>query len=99
VLLEAMQAGTPVVSTAVMGTAEIMADHRGGLVADESVSDFSAKVRTLLDDPARRAELGRQATAKAAEWSAPATASRLLQLYEQCIAAKSLRARQQGGSA
>jgi glycosyltransferase involved in cell wall biosynthesis len=81
VLLEAMQAGTPVVSTAVMGTAEVMADHRGGLVAREDVGDFAAKVGRLFDDPALHAELRRQAIDKAAMWSAPATAAQMVALY------------------
>jgi len=86
VLLEAMQAGTPVVSTAVMGTAEIMADRRGGLVAAEDVDDFAAQVGRLLDEPALRRILSAQAVAKAAAWSAPATATRLQHLYQQRIA-------------
>jgi 1,2-diacylglycerol 3-alpha-glucosyltransferase len=85
VLLEAMQAGTPVVSTAVMGTAEVMADRRGGLVADEDIADFAAKVCRLLDDADLHAELSAEAIAKAAQWSAPATAERLAALYESCI--------------
>jgi glycosyltransferase involved in cell wall biosynthesis len=88
VLLEAMQAGTPVVSTAVMGTAEVMADQRGGLVAREDVGDFADKVGRLLDDQALTERLRTEAIGKAAEWSAPATAERLLALYAQCVAAR-----------
>jgi 1,2-diacylglycerol 3-alpha-glucosyltransferase len=99
VLLEAMQAGTPVVSTAVMGTAEVMSDRRGGLVAEEAVEDFAAKVRRLLDEPGLRSKLGAQAVEKAAAWSAPATAQRLLQLYEQRIASAAQRASPQTESA
>jgi glycosyltransferase involved in cell wall biosynthesis len=91
VLLEAMQAGTPVVSTAVMGTAEVMADRRGGLVAQDDVDDFADKVRRLLDQPELAARLQAEATAKAAEWSAPATAERLLELYQRLAAAASRR--------
>ena len=87
VLLEAMQAGTPVVSTAVMGTAEVMADRRGGLVAAEDVGDFADKVRRLFDDPALHARLRAQASAKAAGWSVEATTARLLELYGSCTAA------------
>ena len=87
VLLEAMQAGTPVVSTAVMGTAEVMADRRGGLVATEDVDDFADKVCRLFDDPALHARLRAQAAAKAAGWSVRATTARLLEVYEGCTAA------------
>ncbi len=86
VLLEAMQAGTPVVSTAVMGTAEVMADQEGGLVAEEDVADFAAKVCRLLRDDGLRAGLQAQAVRKAARWSAPATAERMSQLYADAIA-------------
>jgi glycosyltransferase involved in cell wall biosynthesis len=87
VLLESMQAGTPVVSTAVLGTAEVMADHRGGLVAHDDVDDFADKVRRLLDQPDLAARLQAEAVAKAAEWSAPATTERLLALYQGRVAA------------
>jgi glycosyltransferase involved in cell wall biosynthesis len=87
VLLESMQAGTPVVTTAVMGTAEVMADRRGGLVAPENVEQFSAAVCRLLEDPDLHADLSRQAVAKAAEWSVLETTQRLTQCYRQCIGA------------
>ena len=47
-----------------MGTAEVMADRRGGLVATEDVGDFADKVRRLFDDPALHARLRAQASAK-----------------------------------
>jgi glycosyltransferase involved in cell wall biosynthesis len=86
VLLEAMQAGTPVVSTAVMGTAEVMADRRGGLVAEEAADAFAASVCRLFDDTALRERLSAEAVAKAAEWSAPATAERMLAFYGSLVA-------------
>lgn len=86
VLLEAMQAGTPVVSTAVMGTAEVMADRRGGLVADEDEAGFAATVARLLDEPDLRASLAAEAIDKAATWSAPATTERVVQLYAGLVA-------------
>lgn len=64
--VEAMQAGTPVVTTAVMGTAEIMADYRRGLVAREDIEHFAHQVQRLLDDPALQATLSAQAIDKAA---------------------------------
>jgi glycosyltransferase involved in cell wall biosynthesis len=85
VLLEAMQAGTPVVSTAVMGTAEVMADREGGLIAEQDTAHFADQVRVLFDDPGLRQRLRREAVAKAARWSAPATTARLLALYESLI--------------
>jgi glycosyltransferase involved in cell wall biosynthesis len=88
VLLEAMKLGIPVISTAVMGTAEIMRDRRGGLVAEETVPDFSSKTLRLLGDPELRAQLGLEASKKAEEWSAPATAQRMLGLYDELSATR-----------
>ena len=98
VLLEAMQAGTPVVSTAVMGTAEVMADRRGGVVADEDVADFAAKVCRLFDDVPLHQRLRQQAIEKAAAWSAPATTERMVELYASCIAGHRHGSRRSGGS-
>ena len=81
VLLEAMKLGIPVVSTAVMGTAEIMRDGRGGLVAEEDVGHFAAQVERVLADTALRERLQQEARIKADEWTAPATAERMLALY------------------
>jgi len=49
VLLEAMAAGTPVVSTAVMGTADVLEDKEGALIAEETVSNFSKKSHPCAD--------------------------------------------------
>jgi 1,2-diacylglycerol 3-alpha-glucosyltransferase len=82
VLLEAMAAGTPVVSTAVMGTRDILGAGRGALVAKDDVNDFSAKVVRLLQDEALRARLSMEAAAYAREWTAPRFAADLAEVYE-----------------
>jgi len=81
VLLEAMALGVPVVSTAVMGTRDILAPGRGALVAEEDVDDFSAKVCRVLTDRALRGRLGADARAYARTWSASAQAGTLVELY------------------
>ncbi len=83
VLLEAMKLGTPVVTTAVMGTAALMADRRGGLVAERDEDHFADQCRVLLDNPTERQRLAREARRKAIDWGAPAMAARLLTLYEE----------------
>lgn len=83
VLLEAMQAGTPVVTTAVLGTAAVMADGTGGLVAGEDVVEFSAAVTRVLTDAALHNRLAAEARHKADIWSARATTARLVALYQQ----------------
>ena len=86
VLLEAMSLGVPVVSTAVMGTRDILAVGKGALVAGETVTDFTDKVVRLLGDPGLRERLGREAREHAAAWSAEMMARRLAEFYRQVIA-------------
>ncbi len=81
VLLEALALGVPVVSTAVMGTADVLKDARGALIAPDEPQGFAAAVLRVLGDPALRARLAAAAPADAAAWSASAMATRLLELY------------------
>lgn len=87
VLLEAMALGVPVVSTAVMGTKEVLAGERGCLIAEEDEQDFADKSVRLLTDPVLRAALSREAVSYAATWAAPALADRMLAYYETVLAA------------
>ena len=82
VLLEAMAQGTPVVSTAVMGTRDILDCERGALVAKETVEDFGDKVLRVLNDGALRETLSREARAYAQEWTASRFAAELAAVYE-----------------
>ena len=86
VLLEAMALGVPVVSTAVMGTRDIVGPGQGALVAEENEADFAGKVLRLLRDPALRARLAAEAWDYARSWSAPATALRLQDAYLKLVA-------------
>lgn len=86
VLLEAMTLGIPVVSTAVMGTRDILAAGKGALVAGETVPGFADKVIRLLGDPQLRERLGNDAKQHAAGWSAEIMARRLVEFYRQVIA-------------
>jgi glycosyltransferase involved in cell wall biosynthesis len=86
VLLEALALGVPVVSTAVMGTADVLKDARGALVAPDDPTGFAARVVELLGDPALHARLAAAAPADAAAWSARAMAERLLGLYASVAA-------------
>jgi 1,2-diacylglycerol 3-alpha-glucosyltransferase len=81
VLLEALALGVPVVSTAVMGTADVLKTAAGALIAPDEVGGFAAAVLQLLGDPALRARLAAAAPGDAAAWSARAMAERLVQLY------------------
>lgn len=83
VLLEAMKLGTPVVTTAVMGTAAIMADGRGGLIAEPDSRHFASQCLRLISDRDLRTQLGNDGRDKAQQWSAASTARRMLDLYHQ----------------
>ena len=85
VLLEAMALGVPVVSTAVMGTREVLAQGRGCLIAAEDEGHFAARVSILLKYPGLRRQLSADAKAYAREWSAPAMVERMLDLYRETL--------------
>jgi len=87
VLLEAMALGIPVLSTAVMGTKEVLEGGKGCLIATDDEADFAAKAVCLLSDPELRAALGAQAEVYARSWSAPALADRMLGWYATVTAA------------
>lgn len=85
VLLESMACGTPVVSTAVMGTREIMAEGAGGLVAPDDVEGFADKVIQVLETPSLQQSLAEEAVKYADRWSDKAQTEQLLSLYEAVI--------------
>jgi len=86
VLLEAMALGTPVVSTAHMGTRDILEAQRGAVIAPDDEQGFADVVERLLRDPDRRRSLADDAVVQAANWSAAAMSERLVGLYETVIA-------------
>lgn len=82
VLLEAMALCVPVVSTAVMGTRDILGPGKGCLVAEEDEEEFAGQVLRLLRDAELRNGLRREARRYAlGEWSAAAMAERMASLY------------------
>lgn len=85
VLLEAMALGVPVVSTAIMGTQEVLAGGGGALIAKDDITDFANQAIRILTDPDLRARLSTEAIAHAQSWSAPALAERMLDLYRAVI--------------
>lgn len=90
VLLEALALGVPVVSTAVMGTADVLRDVKGALIAPDDEAGFAATVTSLLKDPVLQARLAAEAPRDALGWSARAMAERLEALY---LAVRSAHAR------
>lgn len=85
VLLEAMALGVPVVSTAVMGTKDILQPQRGALVSPEDPLKFAENVKLLLENDLLHKRLSKEARDYVKEWSAPMMAERLLGLYQDLI--------------
>ena len=68
--IEAMAAGLPIVATGAPGVAEIAPDGEGSgavVVPRDDAAAFGAALAELIEDPARRAALGRRARQRAAE--------------------------------
>jgi glycosyltransferase involved in cell wall biosynthesis len=89
VLLEAMAQGTPVVAIAELGTASILVEGKGALIATDNTLQFSEKVHLLLMYPEHRFELGKQAKAYALDkWTAKSQAERMFKFYSQVMVRK-----------
>ncbi len=89
VLLEAMALGIPVVSTAVMGTRDVVGPGRGALVPQDNEADFAGHVVRLMRDPQLRADLAAEGRAYVREWHADTLARKLAATWQDVIAAGS----------
>jgi glycosyltransferase involved in cell wall biosynthesis len=85
VLLEAMAQGTPVVSTAELGTLDVLKNGTGVWIAKEEVDDFSGKIIRMLTDCETRNALGGLGKEYAQEWSASRQAERMTLFYKLII--------------
>jgi glycosyltransferase involved in cell wall biosynthesis len=85
VLLESMALGTPVVSTAVMGTRAVLRQEEGCLIAEDELDDFATQTLRLLEDAELRQTLGERGRAYVQQWSSQALAQRMLSLYRQVL--------------
>jgi len=86
VLLESLALGVPVVSTAVLGTKEVLHEADGAIVVEEDVTAFAAAVARVLREPELRAGLQRAGRDFVAQrWSSTEMAARLLDLYEDLV--------------
>lgn len=85
VLLEAMAMGLPVVSTAEMGTKDILLPGKGAIVALEDKKDFAGKLIALAKDEQRLQAMSAEATEYAKSWSAAAMAERMHDFYLKLV--------------
>lgn len=89
VLLESLALGVPVVSTAMLGTKEVLDEAAGAVVVSEDAAEFAAAVVRILEEPRLRAELAAAGRAFVRQrWSSRETAKRLLALYEEVVRAE-----------
>jgi len=87
VLLEALAQGTPVVSTAELGTRSILTPASGALVVPEEAEAFAAAAVRVLSEPALRAALSARGRLYARQWASARMAARLRDLYAELSAA------------
>ena len=85
VLLEAMAVGLPVVSTAVMGTRDILSAQKGALVAEDNTEHFAAQVVRVLTDHVLRRRLSREAREYVQSWSPASMATKSGELYRTIV--------------
>jgi glycosyltransferase involved in cell wall biosynthesis len=82
VLLEAMASGLPVVSTASMGSKDVLKDGEGCLVAKADLKDFSDKVIHLLGCPEYAADIARRGWTYVNSWTSAEKAKQMLAFYQ-----------------
>lgn len=86
VLLEAMAQGTPVVAIAELGTASILVEGQGALIAPDNIAGFAARVHRLLKHAEERYDLAERAVAYVkTHWTAKTQAERMLHFYQQMV--------------
>ncbi|MBO9370914.1 MAG: glycosyltransferase family 4 protein [Chloroflexi bacterium] len=87
VLIEAMACGRPVLAHSIPGVRSVVRDGEDGLLARPGdMNDLVEKMRALLEDPQRRAQMGRQGRARVeAEYAWPRIIPRLVQAYQEAL--------------
>ena len=84
VLIEAMAAGVPAITTAVAGASAPLRSADAGIVLDDpSVSNLTTALASLLADPQRRKEMGKRGRAAASAFSIDRIAEQTLAAYER----------------
>ena len=88
VTLEAMLASRPLVSTTIGGPAEVVISGETGLLVEPGKPELlAAALESLLDDPARAADMARRGRARLdSHFSLAANLSRTMEVYERILA-------------
>jgi glycosyltransferase involved in cell wall biosynthesis len=93
VVVEAMAAGCPIVVTAEVGIAESVAQLGAGVVADGTPEALGSAIAALVADDRRRQEMAARGRAAAmAQFSWPAVALQMEQLYQSVAARRTVHA-------
>lgn len=87
VLIEAMALGTPIVSTAVMGTATVLEGAHGARVSQEDEVVFAGHVASLLRSPGERRTMARAGPVDARRWGVDALMQQAEGLYASLLRA------------
>ena len=83
-----MSLGIPVVSTAEMGTKDLLVNGKGVLVAKEEIHDFVDKILKIIIDPELQQILSKEGREYAHAWRPDVMAKRMMNLYEEQLPAK-----------
>ncbi len=82
VLLEAMAAAKPVISTAYMGTRDILTEESGAIVPAEDEKEFAAAMVRVLQDEELRMDMSGKSLRHAKSWRSGVMAEKMARLYE-----------------
>jgi phosphatidylinositol alpha-mannosyltransferase len=84
-LLEAMASGKPVVATDNVGYRDLLSPDEGILVPPGDAIAFAQAITALIDDDARRRELGANGVRKAARYDWDRVVDQTLELYREIV--------------
>jgi len=88
VLLEAMASGLPVVSTASMGSLDVLIEGQGCLVSSPQPKAFDERVISLYLDREKAAALSERGKRYARAWGSDAKAREMLSFYQTILASE-----------
>lgn len=88
VLLEAMALGVPVVAQAYLGTADVLKEGEGCLVAPDDATAFAQRVGRVLSDRDLAGDLSERGRAYALEWSTARMTARMEAVYADLSGAR-----------